>query len=116
MSLVGKCSFDDTAKVISDALLHIGGDSSLLFVSAAVKTTFFGLYGPTDPASAFPFTNNRASRFFTSSLLCSPCYNPIESLNSMMYKCTENKCMQGIAPTLIATYVTRYIEANNGNL
>ena len=108
-NLVSKLQYSETAYVISRAKLHIGNDSSLLFLASALDTPFVGIYGPTSPSSAFPFTLNKKSFPIASHVTCSPCYDPYESLAGKMYTCKNNYCMQTISPRQIFNSISHLL-------
>jgi heptosyltransferase-2 len=94
INLVGKTSFQETAYILKQCKLFIGNDSSLLFLAAALDIPLLGLYGPTPVSAALPIGSK--SFYIKSNANCSPCYNPLDGISGVMYKCNNNICMQMI--------------------
>ena len=57
INLIGKLSLPDTAKIISNSLKVISGDTGLLHLASALSKKVVGLYGPTLPKRTGPFTS-----------------------------------------------------------
>jgi ADP-heptose:LPS heptosyltransferase len=94
INLVGGTSLSETALILRRASLYIGNDSSLIFLSAAMKVKTIGLYGPTQVEAANPI--GMGHFVITGKTPCSPCYNPYHGVNGKMYTCTNNICMKAI--------------------
>lgn len=94
INLVGKTTFSETALILQRAVLYLGNDSSLMFLSAAMRTKTLALFGPTQVEAANPIGKKQYA--IRSHSLCSPCYNPYHGINGKMYTCGNNICMQEI--------------------
>jgi heptosyltransferase II len=94
INMVGKTNLNETAHIIKNSLLYLGNDSSLLYLSSAMETISIGLFGPTQVVAANPLGKNQDSLIGISE--CSPCYNPEDGSGGMMYRCSNNLCMQSI--------------------
>ena len=66
MSTAGRLRFSQLARLIKEARLFLGADSSVLQLAAAVGTPVVGVFGPSDYARARPWgTVNRVVRVDT---------------------------------------------------
>jgi heptosyltransferase-2 len=94
VNLVGKTNLNETSLIIKNGLLYLGNDSSLLYLSSAMKTKSIGLFGPTQVVAANPLGKYQDALVGMSE--CSPCYNPEHGAGGMMFRCKNNLCMQSI--------------------
>jgi heptosyltransferase-3 len=67
----GELSLRETAALIARSALHVGNDSGLLHVAAALDRPTVGIFGPTDAVAFGPYTVRSAVA--TRRLPCSPC-------------------------------------------
>jgi lipopolysaccharide heptosyltransferase II len=97
ISLVGQTSLPQLAAVLQAAALGIGPDSGPGHVSAAVKTPFVTLFGPTSPQRTAPFGSEQL--VVTAEADCAPCYKK---------RCTDQnrQCMKSIRPEAVMEKVS----------
>lgn len=90
-------SFDELAVLLESAVCFIGNDSFPLFMAIAIKCKAFAIFGPTDSNRVVgPYQD---VFFLQSNVPCSPCYNPLEGLKNVAYRCPYAfKCMTSISP------------------
>ena len=97
ISLVGQTSLPQLAAVLKAATLGIGPDSGPGHVSAAVKTPFITLFGPTSPQRAAPFGSEHL--VVKAEAECAPCWKK---------SCADQsqQCMQSIHPDAVMEKVS----------
>jgi ADP-heptose:LPS heptosyltransferase len=91
-NLVGRTTFDETARVISHAECYVGNDSSLLFLAAALGKPTLGIFGPTPAETANPLGPRQYA--VSSQTACAPCYRPADGVRGLAYTCPDNVCMK----------------------
>ena len=70
-NLAGVTRLDEAIAVIAGAAAVVANDSGLLHIASALNRPVIGLYGPTDPDHAPPFSD--MARALSLRLVCSPC-------------------------------------------
>jgi ADP-heptose:LPS heptosyltransferase len=95
VSLIDALSLDEAFAVISLARLHIGIDSGLLHIAAAVGTPGVGIFGMTSPQ--FRFSKKYNQSFVVSGVDCQGCYHRLPRVD-WITNCPQNiRCMQEIS-------------------
>ena len=99
ISAVGHLSLLQSAALVQDAALVVGGDTGLTYAGLAVDTPTVTLYGSTDPTwlAEEPFTS-----VCFHPMPCSPCHR--------RPKCKIFDCMQAITDEEIYTTGMRLLE------
>jgi len=97
INLVGQTSLLELAAVLKAAAVAVGPDSGPGHLSAAVKTPFVSLFGPTSPKRTAPFGFEHL--VVTADINCAPCYKK---------KCPElnKRCMTCIKVEDIAEKIS----------
>lgn len=90
--LAGKTNLMQAVSLIAAAKLVIGNDSGLLHIASALNRPVAGIYGPTDPDHAPPFSD--ISWKFSLKLACAPCKQRECPLG-------HHRCMQDLSPDTI---------------
>lgn len=107
-NLVGRTSFDETARVIMHAECYVGNDSALLFLAAALGMPTLGIFGPTPSEAANPI--GPLQQAVDSPTRCAPCYVPFDGLEGTAYRCGDNLCMQEIGVEQVYEAVRSLLE------
>jgi len=94
INFVNGTNLHETAIILRRSCLYVGNDSALLYLAAAMNTPTLGLFGPTQRIAANPLGPRQ--HYLVGSAPCSPCYNPHDGVNGMMYICRNNVCMQNL--------------------
>jgi ADP-heptose:LPS heptosyltransferase len=95
-SLVDELSLEQASALISLAKLHIGIDSGLLHIAAAVGTPGVGIFGMTSPHTRF--SQNYIRSFVTSRVECQGCYHRLPRVDWITGCPNDIKCMKEISP------------------
>ena len=92
INLVGKTTLMELIAVLKAAVAGVGPDSGPGHLSAAVKTPFVTLFGPTSPQRTAPF--GYEDLVVTSEMTCAPCYKK---------RCPDRnrQCMVSIHPDAV---------------
>lgn len=96
VSLVDELSLEQACAVISLAKLHIGIDSGLLHIAAAVGTPGVGIFGMTSPQTRF--SQNYIRSFVVSRVECQGCYHRLPRVDWITGCPNDIKCMKEISP------------------
>lgn len=104
----GDLSLRLTAALIARAALHVGNDSGLLHVAAALDRPTVGIFGPTDAVTFGPFTDRGAVA--SRNLPCSPC-----SL-ILPLGCGNPICLTELHPQHVASVIHRLLVAPSRDL
>lgn len=94
-SLIDELSLPQVFAVISLARLHIGIDSGLLHIAAAVSTPGVGLFGMTSPR--LRFSKKYITPFVTSSVPCQGCYHRLPRVDWVTGCPHDIRCMKDIS-------------------
>ena len=94
INFAGKTSFRQSAGIIKNSFLFIGGDSGLLYIAAAVGTPTIALFGPSNPNLVSPLGEKHT--YIWKKIECSPCYIPETVHKREFLKCNDYKCMKAI--------------------
>ena len=73
LNLAGKTSIDDLMALLAGARVVVAGDTGPLHLAAALGRPVVGIFGPTDPVSSGPRSEDAA--VVRAGLPCSPCYD-----------------------------------------
>ncbi|MDD5457198.1 MAG: glycosyltransferase family 9 protein [Candidatus Margulisbacteria bacterium] len=103
LNLCDKTSIVELADVIKFADLFIGNDSFAYYLACAVGTKALGLFGPTNPEILVPQMKN--AFYLQSANKCLNCYNPIDSIGGLAYKCKNNDCLKLLEAETVKTKV-----------
>jgi heptosyltransferase-2 len=87
VDLAGETELDEAAALLSVSDLMITNDMGLAHVSPAVGTPTIVLFGPTDPETTRPFSEN--AEVIRNVVECSPCTHRICPI--------DHRCMTGIS-------------------
>jgi heptosyltransferase-2 len=86
--LAGETTIDEAAALLSGVDLLIANDMGLAHLAPAVGTTTLVIFGPTDPVTTRPFSENAS--IITAGVECSPC---------MLRECPiDHRCMTRVLP------------------
>jgi heptosyltransferase-2 len=99
INLSGRTSLLQAAIILKKAILYVGNDSAMIFLSSALGTPYLGIYGPTQVEACFPIGKN--GDYLMSQVSCSPCYNPFDGMSGSMYVCKNNVCMQSVEVDIV---------------
>jgi ADP-heptose:LPS heptosyltransferase len=92
INMTGRLSLDETVILISQAKIHIGGDSFGAHVAAATNIKSLTIFGPTNPVlSAFLGIENIA---VTKKISCSPSADKIYCYRDAGRRCPHISCMR----------------------
>lgn len=94
ISLIGQTNIDTVAAIIKDTKAYLGNDSFLGFLAVSLGVKTFIFFGPTPSKAALPLGSNCFA--IEGDANCAPCYDSIDGLKSMAYRCEDNICMQNI--------------------
>ncbi|MFA5156878.1 MAG: GT4 family glycosyltransferase PelF [Candidatus Omnitrophota bacterium] len=95
----GKTTVNQLACLIKKCDVYISADSAPLHITAAMKTPFIALFGPTDPARHLAPAKDYV--LIKKDLHCSPCYKP---------KCGNKKCMNLITAEEVLAAVKKLLK------
>lgn len=95
LNLVGKTTLAETMAILNMSRLYVGNDSGPLFLAVALGTPTLAIFGPTDASLINP--PGRLNVAVQSQADCSPCYNPLDGLKGMAFRCADYKCMEEIS-------------------
>ncbi|KAA3661393.1 MAG: glycosyltransferase family 9 protein [Calditrichaeota bacterium] len=62
------------AAVIRHFLIHVSNDCGVMHLSAAVGTSTFGIFGPSEPKVWFPYAQSDGHKAFWKEIDCRPCF------------------------------------------
>ena len=85
MAIAGGTNLLQLVKIMQGAEFVVSNDSGPMHIAAAVGTTVFALFGPTDPARTGPY--GRGHHIIRAHVECAPCFRK---------KCDELKCLEGL--------------------
>lgn len=108
INLVNKTKFEETSSILQGSELFIGNDSSLLYLCEAMSVKAIGIYGPTSSDIYRPLGN--FVHPISSSYECAPCYDPLDGIDGVMYKCQRNRCMENITVESVFNKVMELIK------
>lgn len=94
VSLIDELSIEEAFGVISLARLHVGIDSGLLHIAAAVGTPGVGIFGMTSPH--FRFSKNYIRSFVVSQVECQGCYHRLPRVDWITGCPHDIRCMKTI--------------------
>jgi heptosyltransferase III len=97
----GELSLRETAGLIARSALHVGNDSGLLHLAAALDRPTVGIFGPTDAVAFGPYSMRSAVA--TRRLPCSPC------LPLLIHGCGNPVCLTELSVEQVATMVRSVI-------
>ncbi len=107
INMVGKAKLDITIQLIKNSTLFIGYDSSLLKVANILNKKGVVLLGPTT-ANQLLDDSTTITPIITDQLIkCMPCYKSSDGLNSPLFHCKENICIQSIRSSTIKFYLNK---------
>jgi len=95
LSMVGKTSTAEAARILKAASLFVGMDSGLLHLALAVGTPCVALFGPTMPR--FYFAESQPLTAIISSASCAGCWNAKTMKQPGVCPKGESDCMAAIA-------------------
>ena len=99
IDLIGSTTVAEAAAIISVADLMISNDMGLAHVAPAVGTRTIVIFGPTDPETTRPFSDE--ATIIRHYVPCSPC---------MLRECPiDHRCMTGISPQIILENAERLL-------
>lgn len=102
VSLVGRTNLRRLLTLFSAAEVLVSADSGPPHFAAMTPIRGVTLFGPETPSLYGPVNDRNVA--VTAGLACSPC---IHAWNRRVSPCTDNQCMQRIAPETVADAVTR---------
>lgn len=95
-SLIGKTSLEDVSALLNVVDLFVSNDMGLAHLAAAVGTKTVVIFGPTDPTTTRPFSDEAV--VVREPVECSPC---------MLRDCPiDHRCMTRILPEKVYTVIT----------
>jgi heptosyltransferase-2 len=97
LNLCGRSTLEQAIDLIASARCVVSNDSGLMHVAAALGRTLVALYGSSSPDYTPPLSPK--AKILTLALPCSPCFKrecPLGHLD----------CLNGIAPSQVATTIT----------
>jgi ADP-heptose:LPS heptosyltransferase len=94
VSLVNELSLEEAFAVISLAKLHVGIDSGLLHIAAAVAVPAVGIFGMTSPQ--FRFSSAYIKSFVVSRVECQGCYHRLPRVDWVTNCPHDIRCMKTI--------------------
>lgn len=94
----GKLTIKETAAMMKECSIIIGGDSGLMHLAAALNIRIVSIFGPTNPKITRPI--GYKVTILKGNISCMPCYP------KLLTGCKNNKCMNIITPKMVYKYVS----------
>jgi len=116
-SLIGKTTLQELPSIVTNATLHIGGDSALLHIAGCVGTPTVTICGGSDPQIfGWHKIDQRKHRLVKHTIACHPCYRWIAPNTSRVRDpllCPDFKCIRSIDETEVFRAVSDQLTPAN---
>lgn len=116
VSIIGKTSLAELPALISNAKLHIGGDSGILHIAGCVGTPTVTISGASDPnLFGWHKVNDQKHKIVQHKLECHPCYHwlhPNRSRVTHPSECPDFKCIRSVSPESVFDAVREVLSAS----
>tara|TARA_B110000037_G_C17047583_1_gene476345 strand:- start:167 stop:1195 length:1029 start_codon:yes stop_codon:yes gene_type:complete len=100
ISLINQTKLEELPPLLSEGIIHIGGDSGLLHIAGAVQTKTITIVGGSDPnIFGWHQIDYKKHRLVQNKLECHPCYRhylPNQTRTSNPLNCPDFKCIRSI--------------------
>lgn len=101
INLAGQFTLRQTAALISQCAVIVGGDNGLLHIAASLGIPTLALFGPTNFNLTGPYGDS--VRMISLNLDCSPCYH------SLLKGCSNPICMSELNPQLVMNEISNLL-------
>jgi len=109
ISLIDKCTMEQSAAFVSHMDLFIGPDTSFLHLASCMDVATIGLYGATDKGFVYPFFHKDNMVVSRAQLECMPCY-PGHEGGSCRVKNQPGPCMYDIKPEQVLKKIRQVLK------
>jgi heptosyltransferase-2 len=103
---IGKLSLVETLSLLDSADVTVSHDTGPLHLAGVTRTAIVAIFGPTSPHVFCPQRAGVVALWGGETLACRPCYD-----GSNFAPCTNNGCVQQMAPALVLQHVERLLAA-----
>jgi hypothetical protein len=108
----GEYTLPETAEILKQCDFFLGNDTGLSWLSSAVGTRTFSVFGPTDPVKCLPPWKGVAIK---QELWCQPCQRLVLGVRPDGSPC-NNECMRDFSPKMVASVIADTIDRRKSYL